>query len=102
MEQFYQGVVGLPGVTVYGDFSGGPRTAIVALNIGQTDSGTVSDILAQAYDIATRPGAHCAPRLHQALGTVEQGAVRFSFSWYNTAQEVDTAIRAVAELAAEL
>lgn len=102
MEQFYQGVVGLPGVTVYGDFSGGPRTAIVALNIGQTDSGTVSDILAQSYDIATRPGAHCAPRLHQALGTVEQGAVRFSFSWYNTAQEVDTAIRAVAELAAEL
>jgi cysteine sulfinate desulfinase/cysteine desulfurase-like protein len=37
--------------------------------------------------------------MHRALGTVEQGAVRFSFSWFNTAQEIDDAIRAVKELA---
>ena len=51
------------------------------------------------FDIATRPGAHCAPRMHRALGTQEQGAVRFSFSWFNTAEEVDEAIAAVKELA---
>ena len=51
-------------------------------------------------DIATRPGAHCAPRLHQALGTTEQGAVRFSFSWFNTEAEIDEAIRAVEEISA--
>ena len=51
------------------------------------------------YGIATRPGAHCAPLMHQSLGTVEQGIVRFSFSWFNTEEEVETAVRAVKELA---
>jgi selenocysteine lyase/cysteine desulfurase len=88
------------GVTVYGDFSVLDRTAIVALNIRDYDSGAVSDELSQRYDIATRPGAHCAPRLHQALGTTEQGAVRFSFSWFNTEAEIDEAIRAVEEISA--
>ena len=99
MRRFYEGVKDIPGVTVYGDFSTDERTAIVTLNIGGYDSGAVSDELAEVYGIATRPGAHCAPRMHQALGTVEQGAVRFSFAYYNTAQEVDAAIAAVKELA---
>ena len=50
------------------------------------------------YGISTRPGAHCAPLMHEAMGTVDQGMVRFSFSWFNTEEEVDTAIRAVREL----
>ena len=99
MERFYQGVAELRGVRVYGDFTQRPRAAIVALNIGELDSGEVSDCLSREYGIATRPGAHCAPRMHQALHTTQQGAVRFSFSWYNTAGETDAAIRAVSELA---
>lgn len=100
MRRFYEGVKEVPGVTVYGDFSR-RRMAIVTLNIGDYESGAVSDALSEEYGIATRPGAHCAPRMHQALGTVQQGAVRFSFSWFNTEQEIDTAIRAIRELAAE-
>ena len=100
MRRFLRGVRDIPGVTVYGDFSG-DRAAIVALNIRDYDSGEVSDALAQDYGIATRPGAHCAPRMHRALGTEQQGAVRFSFSWYNTEAETDQAIRAVRELAEE-
>lgn len=97
-RRFYAGVRDIPGVTVYGDFSG-DHGAVVALNIGELDSGSVSDALSEEYGIATRPGAHCAPRMHQALGTVEQGAVRFSFSWFTTEEEVEAAVRAVAELA---
>lgn len=99
-KRFYEGVKALPGVTVYGDFSTWERTAVVTLNIGDYDSGAVSDALEEDYGIATRPGAHCAPRMHHALGTAQQGAVRFSFSFYNTADEVDAAINAVKELAA--
>ena len=100
MRRFYEGVKDVPGITVYGDFSC-ERMAIVTLNIGDYESGAVSDALSEEYGIATRPGAHCAPRMHQALGTVQQGAVRFSFSWFNTEQEIDAAIQAVRELAAE-
>ena len=99
-RRFYAGVRDIPGVMVYGDFAEARRAAIVALNVRDYDSGAVSDALSEAYGIATRPGAHCAPRMHRALGTVDQGAVRFSFSWYSTPEEVDAAIAAVREIAA--
>ena len=99
MRKFYEGVKEIPDVKVYGDFSTFDRCAIVALNIGDYDSSEVSDALLTEYGISTRPGGHCAPLMHEALGTVEQGAVRFSFSHYNTDEEVDAAIAAVRELA---
>ena len=98
MTRFYEGVKDIPGITVYGDFST-ERTAVVTLNIWDEDSSIISDTLFEDYDISTRPGAHCAPRMHVALGTTEQGAVRFSFSWFNTTEDVDAAIEAVRELA---
>lgn len=99
MWKFYNGVKDIPSVKVYGDFSGAERCAVVSLNIGEYDSSEVSDELLMTYGISTRAGGHCAPLMHEALGTVEQGAVRFSFSHYNTDEEVETAIRAVKELA---
>ena len=63
------------------------------------DSGEIADRLAQGWGVCVRPGAHCAPRLHKALGTEEQGAVRFSFGWYNTEEEADAAVTALREIA---
>lgn len=100
MRRFYTAVKEIDGVTVYGDFSAEERCAIVTLNIRDYDSSEVSDVLAAHYGISTRPGAHCAPLMHEALGTVQQGAVRFSFSHFNTTEEVDAAIQAIKELAA--
>lgn len=101
MWRFYYGVKEIPSVKIYGDFDTEKRCPIVTLNIGDYDSAEVSDELLMTYGISTRPGAHCAPLMHQALGTVEQGAVRFSFSHYNTTEEVETAIAAIKELAEE-
>ena len=101
MWEFYTRVRGIPGITIYGDFSTQNRCPIVTLNVRDYDSGEVSDVLASEYGIATRPGAHCAPLMHKALGTVEQGAVRFSFSHYNTEEEINIAVSALRELAQE-
>lgn len=99
MWQFYEGVCDIPGVTVYGDFSEKERVPIVSLNIEDFDSAGVSDELLTEYGIATRAGGHCAPLMHEALGNVKQGAVRFSFSHFNTKEEVEKAISAIRELA---
>lgn len=101
MRKFYEAVKDIPGVTVYGDFDQEVRAPIVTLNIRDYDSGEVSDALSEQYGIATRPGAHCAPRMHESLGTVKQGAVRFSFSPFNTEEEMLAAVQAVKEIAAE-
>ena len=98
---FYQGIKDIPGVTVYGDFSKKERSPIVSFNLGAYDSAEVSDELLMSYGISTRSGGHCAPLMHEALHNVDQGAVRFSFSHFNTKEEVEIAIRAVKELAEE-
>lgn len=101
MRQFYDRVKKIPGIKIYGDFEKKERCAIVSLNVRDYDSSEVSDALFVHYGISTRPGAHCAPLMHQALGTVEQGAVRFSFSHFNTLEEIEIAVRALEELAEE-
>ena len=98
-RHFYEGVSEVDGVKTYGHYENALRGPVVALNIRDYDSSEVSDVLSVDYDIATRPGAHCAPRMHEALHTMDQGAVRFSFSWFNTMEEADRAVEAVREIA---
>lgn len=97
-KRFFDGIKDLPEVTVYGDWQNSERTAIVSVNMGTEESGQVSDWLWEDYGIAVRAGAHCAPLMHKALGIEKQGAVRFSFSYFNTEEEVDTAIQALKEI----
>ena len=56
-------------------------------------------LLNSEFGVCTRAGAHCAPLMHEALGTVEQGAVRFSFSYLNTDEEVELALAALRAIA---
>ena len=100
-KTFYEGVRRIEGVTVYGNFEEERRAPVVSLNIRDEDAGKVSEILWEDYGIATRAGAHCAPLMHESLGTTEQGVVRFSFSSFNTMEEIKQGIEAVRELAAE-
>ena len=100
MEQFYNGIKDIPGVRVYGDFSDiNNRTSIVSINVGDKESGEVSEILYSDYDISIRSGGHCAPLMHKSLGTIDQGIVRFSFGYYNTPEEVNVAIKAINDIA---
>lgn len=98
-DRFLAGVREIPEIKLYGSFDQPARSAIVSLNVGDIDSAEISDPLMQGWGIATRPGAHCAPLMHRALGTERQGVVRFSFGYFNTDEEVDTAIDALRDLA---
>lgn len=98
-DRFLAGVPKIPGIKLYGAFDQSTRSAIVSLNVADIDSAEISDALMQGWGIATRPGAHCAPLMHRALGTERQGVVRFSFGYFNTDEEVDTAIDALRDLA---
>ncbi len=99
-HRLVEGLQAIPGVTVYGR-EDAPHSPAVAMNLAGWESSELADALAQDYGIATRAGAHCAPRMHCALGTQDLGAVRLSFGWFNTQEEIDLAVEAVAELAAE-
>ena len=101
LRRFVDGVKEVEGVTLYGNPDLDRRTGIQSLNIRDYDSARVVDWLYEDYGIAVRGGAHCAPLMHEALGTREQGAVRFSFSYFNTEAEADEAAAAVRELAEE-
>ena len=101
LRRFVDGVKEVEGVTLYGNPDLDRRTGIQSLNIRDYASARVADWLYEDYGIAVRGGAHCAPLMHEALGTREQGAVRFSFSYFNTEAEADEAAAAVRELAEE-
>lgn len=101
LRRFVDGVKEVEGVTLYGNPDLDRRTGIQSLNIRDYDSARVADWLYEDYGIAVRGGAHCAPLMHEALGTREQGAVRFSFSYFNTEAEADEAAAAVRELTEE-
>lgn len=97
-ERFREEAAAIPGVRILGGGADG-RCAIVALNVGEVDSGEVAFRLNSEFGVCTRAGAHCAPLMHEALGTVEQGAVRFSFSYLNTDEEVELALAALRAIA---
>lgn len=97
---FYERVREIPGLEVYGDFSAPERLPIVAVNLKGVDSNLVSALLAER-SICTRSGGHCAPLLHEALGTAKQGAVRFSMAHGTTEEELDQALEALGLLAAK-
>lgn len=97
-ERFREEAAAIPGVRILGGGADG-RCAIVALNVGEIDSGEVAFRLNSEFGVCTRAGAHCAPLMHEALGTVEQGVVRFSFSYLNTDEEVELALAALRAIA---
>ena len=98
-RRFVNGISDISDLKLYGDIDAPLRTPIISLNIGNMSSASVSDILWEDYEICVRAGAHCAPLMHKSFGTEKQGAVRFSFSCFNTEAEIDTAIRAMHEIA---
>lgn len=98
---FLRGISDIPSVRLYGPGfnAGGKRLPIAALNIGDLPAEDVAYQLWEKWRIATRAGSHCAPLVHKHFKTQEQGMVRFSFSVFNTQEEIYLAISALHEVA---
>ena len=96
---FYNGVRDIDRLVVYGDFSKISKLPIVSFNIGGLTSAEAAEKLWACYGIACRPGSHCAPLLHKHFDTEDRGMVRFSFSYYNTEDEIKKGVSAVKEIA---
>jgi len=71
------------------------RTAVVSLDFQERDNAEISYALDKEYGIMTRCGLHCAPSAHKTLKTFPQGTVRFSFSHFNTMEEVKYTVNAI-------
>lgn len=94
------GLAEISGVTVYGPTDDQPRVAVVSCAIDRYDPQEFAAALDASCEIECRAGLHCAPKIHEALDTAEQGGlVRFSPGWSTTAEEIDQTIEAVASLA---
>jgi selenocysteine lyase/cysteine desulfurase len=99
MGQFSKGISSIDGVTTYGDLAQEGRLPIVSLNLAGLTSSELAERLWTHYSIATRAGSHCAPLLHKRFGTAERGMVRFSFSYFNTEEEIEQGVYALREIA---
>lgn len=100
-QKFYNGIKDIPGIKFYSKNPDGLISPIVSFNLGNVSSDELALILDEDYDIQTRPSSHCEPLIHEHFGTEDQGIVRFSFSYFNSMDEIDRAIEAVKEIAAK-
>ena len=88
-----------PRIKIYGPKSIEHRIGVLPLNIEGMDSSEVANILDSEYNIAVRPGLHCAPLAHKAIGTEKLGAVRFGLGPFNKSTDIIAAVKAVSEIA---
>jgi cysteine desulfurase family protein len=95
LDGFLKDIYNIDGIKPVGLDSITERTALVSIDFLENDNGMVSHILNKEYGIMTRCGLHCAPSAHKTLGTFPNGTVRFSFSHFNTIEEVKHVIDSI-------
>ncbi len=100
IERLLAGFEEIAGLRVHGPKGSEGRVPLVSVTLDGYDPQELALGLDAAYRIQVRSGVHCAPLMHEALGTLAiGGTLRFSLGAFNTQQDVDEAIRAMAEIA---
>ncbi|MBN1318687.1 MAG: aminotransferase class V-fold PLP-dependent enzyme, partial [Anaerolineales bacterium] len=102
-EMLRDGLSAIPGVKLYCQDDLTNHIAVIPFNIEGVDAEDVGMMIDVDHDIACRTGLHCAPLVHEQLGTTKlRGSVRFGLGPFTTEEEIQTAIKAVSETAATL
>jgi cysteine desulfurase family protein len=84
-------------IKLYGPDIKDNRSSVVSFNIENMDSSRVGYLL-NKKDIAVRTGFHCAPLIHQVIGTNKSGTVRVSVGYFNTSKDIEELISAVKQI----
>ena len=100
LSRLHQKLSAIEGVTVYGSFPDGRYVPVLSCNIANVQPHDAGTILDGDYGIAVRAGLHCAPLVHEDLGTSPHGAVRISLGWNTTETDIDRAVTAIADMGA--
>ncbi|MDR3145374.1 MAG: aminotransferase class V-fold PLP-dependent enzyme [Treponema sp.] len=98
-RRFLEGIRGIPNLLVHGPADADRSVAIVPVSFPAWDNAVLARRLFDEYGIITRCGLHCSPLAHQSAGTFPEGSLRFSFGYETTEGEIDTAVRALENLA---
>jgi selenocysteine lyase/cysteine desulfurase len=98
-QRLVEGLRSIDGLGLYCCDTLENHLSTLTFNLEGIEAGDVGVMLDVDYDIATRTGLHCAPLVHQQLGTVEiHGGVRISIGAFNTEAHIDAAIQALTEI----
>ena len=102
VKRLRDGLRDVEGVTAYCQDDLTDHIAVYVFNIDGVEAGNTGTMIDVEHDIASRTGLHCAPLVHEQIGTVPiHGAVRFGVGPFNTEGDIDAAIEAVKEVAAQ-
>lgn len=93
------GLAELAHVQVYGPPMNHRRVGVVSINVEGYDPQELASLLDANWQIQTRAGLHCAPRMHAALGTAPRGTLRVSIGHFSSADEIDQLLAALQEVA---
>lgn len=99
--QLVEGLLDIEGVTVHGPPSASSRTSVVSITVEGYEPQELAAILESSHGIQARAGLHCAPRMHEALGTTAGGGtLRFSPGYTTTPEEIRQTVEAIQQVAA--
>jgi cysteine desulfurase / selenocysteine lyase len=98
LTRLRDGLAEIAHVEMYCATSLSDHVAVLTLNLDGVNPEDVGAILDADFNIGVRVGLHCAPLAHQHLGTLHRGAVRFSPGIFNTPDDIDRAVEALASL----
>ncbi|HRS26871.1 MAG TPA: aminotransferase class V-fold PLP-dependent enzyme, partial [Phycisphaerae bacterium] len=101
MAELQNGLAEIPGVKIWGTKRLDRRVATLSITVANYDPSDVGTILDAEHTVLVRTGLHCAPLIHDHMGSSPRGTVRFSIGPYNTREHVAAAIRAVEQLASD-
>lgn len=100
IERLYEGLVTNKRIKLYSTIEGYSNSGIISILIEGLDSSEAANLLDSKYHIAVRPGFHCAPLAHKAIGTGKTGLIRLSPGYFNTYDEIQYAVKCINEMTA--